>query len=258
MKLQQDYPVKILLLRKINERETKMSDIMYNCSEAGKEIKDSRGKNIMIRKYHLSPKEMEANRSKWLADISSVDVALKNKAGTVFFNPYRKGIYYYQVQSLFLLGANEWHDLSIILNKLEEYSSTILLTSQQRKTYGYRTAWDQFIGKSSRINAEKCKDYIGRIQENFILLQRLSKLHPYGYKLHQVCAAIDIKRVSRSGFPNGVYYYRLSTYDSENKAYPIRDFKEFNFPKHESKYINYRFLGKIVTKDKVLIDGKAV
>ena len=72
----------------------------------------------------------------------------------------------------------------------------------------------------------------------------------------QACSAVDIKRVSRKGFPSGVYYYRLSTYDSTEKALPIRDFIKFDFPKHKHRYINYKFIGTIMTRDKVILEGK--
>jgi len=235
-----------------------MSDIIYNREEVGTELKNKRGKNILVRKYHLSNKEIEINRNRWNKEISTVPTALKKKAGTEFFNPYRQGIYYYQVQSLFLLGSNEWHSLAVILQKIEEYMSNIKINSYRENVYGYKNAWDQFVGKSGRDSSSRCKDYVGRVQENFILLQRLSKLHPYGYKLNQACGAIDIKRVDVKGFSSGLYFYRLSTYDSPNKALPIRDFSEFNFPKSKNKYVNDRFIGVIVTKDKIIQDGKVV
>ena len=235
-----------------------MIDIIYNSEEVGTEIIDNRGRNIVIRKYHLSPTELERTKNRWNEEVLSVDVALKEKAGSSFFNPYRKGVYFYQIQSLFLLGCNEWHNLTDVLKKLEEYTSSLKVNSLARKLYGYSTVWDQFIGKTSRDNANKCKDYIGRVQENFLLLQRLSKLHPYGYKLHQACGAIDIKRVDMDGFPNGLYFYRLSTYNTPEESFPIRDFSEFTFPKSETKYAHRRFVGTIITSKKVIKDGKIV
>jgi hypothetical protein len=91
--------------------------------------------------------------------------------------------------------------------------------------------------------------------ENFIFFQRLTQLHPYGYKLHQVGAAIDIKRVSRLGIENGVYYYRLSTYDKVEDAYPMRDYKKFDMPKHERKYVSRKFIGTVVTRDGTVVQG---
>ena len=91
-----------------------------------------------------------------------------------------------------------------------------------------------------------------------VFFQRLTKLHPYGYKLRQVFSAIDVKRVSKEGFSEGCFFYRLSTYDDIAEALPIRDFQEFEFIRHERKYVNYKFVGKIITKDKIIKEGVVI
>jgi len=235
-----------------------MQQIIYDPKGAGGEFIDSKGKILKMRKYHLTIDEMSKSRKRWEEEVRGVDIEIRAKAGNLFFNPYRQGIYYYQIQTLYLLGANKWHSLTDIVKKLEEYTSDIKLKLSIVKSKGYHTAWDKFRGKSSRYNAQTAKDYIGRIQENFIMLQRLSMRHPYGYKLHQVCSALDIKRMSRRGFSQGLYYYRLSTYSNIDKALPIKDFKNFIFPKSEGKYISKKFIGTIVTKDKTIIEGQVI
>lgn len=234
-----------------------MSGIIYSPMDVGKEFVNSKGKVRTVRKYHMTPEEKEIGRGKWLSDVSNVDKRLRKKAGSEFFNPYRRGIYYYQIQTLFLLSANEWHSLTDVMTRLEAYTRAIEIKKLVKK-YGCHTAWDKFRGKNSRENAQRCKDHIGRIQENFILLQRLSKLHPYGYKLHQVCSAVDIKRINREGFEQGVYFYRLSTYNTMAKAKPIKDFSRFTFPSNEGKYISYKFIGTIITKDRKIVEGVEV
>lgn len=228
-----------------------MVEIMYNPNDVGREVVNNRGKTTKIRKYHMTDREKELARNKWEKEISKVDKEIKAKAGDHFFNPYRRGVYYYQIYSMFLLGANQWHSLNDIVSKMEEIMSNI----EVKRDKVILTAWEQFRGKSSRSEAVRCKDFIGRIQENMVFFQRLNKLHPTGYKLMQVYSAVDMKRVSAKGFSNGFYYYRLSTYDSMEKALPIRDFSKFNFPRHEKKYINYKFIGTIITHDRV-IEGK--
>jgi hypothetical protein len=235
-----------------------MQQIIYDPAKAGTEFLNSKGKNVKIRKYHLTNEEISTSRSRWKKEVQSIDNRIKTKAGDVFFNPYRQGIYYYQIQTLFLLGANQWHSLTDIVRKLESYTSQIPLKQSIVKSKGYHTAWDKFRGKGSREFASVAKDYIGRIQENFIMLQRLSMMHPYGYKLHQVHSALDIKRVSRRGFEQGVYFYRLSTYKYQHEALPIKDFSLFNFPKHEGKYISRKFIGTIVTRDRTIVEGQVV
>ena len=235
-----------------------MHQITYDPKGAGGEFMNGEGKILKMRKYHLTIEEMSKSRKRWEEEVKNVDTEIKAEAGDLFFNPYRQGIYYYQIQTLYLLGANKWHSLTDVVRKLEEYTSEIQLKLSIIKSKGYYTAWDKFRGKSSRSWAKTAKDYIGRIQENFIMLQRLSMMHPTGYKLHQVCSALDIKRMSRRGFSQGLYYYRLSTYSDIDKAFPIKDFKNFIFPKSESKYISKKFIGTIITKDKTIVEGQVV
>ncbi len=227
-----------------------MSEIIYNPLEVGKDVLNSRGFLTKVRKHHLTDSELEKIKEKWTNDLIGVDKRIISKAGKYFFNPYRKGIYHYQIQSLFLLGCNEWHSLTDIVSKMEEIMSLVPC-----RTNINFTSWEKFRSKANKHDAIRCKDYIGRIQENMVFFQRLNKLHPYGYKLRQVRAAVDIKRVSVLGFVNGCYYYRLSTYSSIEKSLPIRDFSQFIFPMPERRYISYKFIGTIITKDRVIRKG---
>jgi hypothetical protein len=225
-----------------------MAEIIYNPLKVGSKSLNSRGKYSRVRKYHLTDEEKDRAREKWLLEVKDIDPEIKSKAHSSFFNPYRHGIYYYQVQVLYLLGSNEWHGLSEIIRELESYTSQINLKDfSVFKERGSYTAWDKFRGKSSREGAVRSKDYLGRIQENYIMLQRLSMLHPYGYKLHQACGAIDIKRITQPCFD--LYFYRLSTYSNSLEAFPIKDFTEFEFFLHKNKYITNKFIGKIITLD---------
>jgi len=235
-----------------------MIEIIYKPEKIGQSFLSSKGKLTKNRKYHMTDKEMAIIKDRWLQEIKDTDMELRKKAGKTFFNPYRQGIYYYQIQTLYLLGANEWHSLPTIVKKLEEYTSNIELKSSVIKNKGYHSAWDKFRGKSNRPLAKTSKDYVGRIQENFIMLQRLSRMNPYGFKLHQVHSAIDIKRVDMEGFTQGLYYYRLSTYSTIDKALPIKDFSDFTFPRHEKKYISRKFIGTIVTSNGTIIEGQLV
>jgi hypothetical protein len=228
-----------------------MPNIMYDPKDVGKEILNSRGQKSKVRKYHMTDKEMDLARKKWKKEISGVDSEIVKKANKFFFNPYRRGVYYYQIYSMFLLGANRWHSLGDIIDKMEEIMSNIIINKDGIKM----TSWEKFKNKSCREASLRYKDHKGRVQENMIFFQRLNKLHPTGYKLMQVKSAVDMKRTSRSGFPNGCYFYRLSTYSNIEKALPVRDFKNFNLPVHEGKYVNYKFVGTIITRDKVISEG---
>lgn len=228
-----------------------MIEVIYKPEDAGTNVMNSRGKIVEVRKYHLTKKEIELAKKRWKEDIIDASKSTKSKAGNKFYNPYRKGIYYYQIKALYLLGCNEWHSLADIVHKVIKEMSLRPAIVNGRET----NAWKKFKGRSSRSDAICCKDYIGRIQENMVFFQRLTKLHPSGYKLQQAFASVDIKRVSRDGFPDGCYYYRLSTYGSTKKAFPIRDFSLFEFLQHERRYVSRKFIGTIITKDKVISRG---
>lgn len=228
-----------------------MFNIMYRPEDVGKEVINSRGRKSVIRKYHMTEKEQDIARKKWNKEIKSIDKSIVKRAGKHFCNPYRRGVYYYQIYSMFLLGANKWHSLGDIISQMEEIMTGIVIYRDGISL----TAWEKFRGKSSRDGSVKCKDYIGRVQENMVFFQRLSKLHPTGYKLMQVRSAVDMKRINKSGFSNGCYFYRLSTYSNIEKALPIRDFSRFKFTGHEGRYVSYRFVGTIITHDKTITEG---
>ena len=185
-----------------------MLDIIYDPKDVGKEVLSNRGKKTTLRKYHMTEREMVSTRNKWLKEIKFVDKSRSSRAGAYFFNPYRRGVYYYQIYSMFLLGANKWHSLASIIDKMEEIMSSVVVHRDGIKM----TVWEKFRGKRSRVESTRCKDYIGRVQENMVFFQRLNKFHPTGYKLMQVRSVVDMKRINKKGFPNGCYFYRLSTY----------------------------------------------
>lgn len=221
-----------------------MEEIMYRPEDVGKKVINSRGKLSIIRKYHLNDKDMLRIRNRWEEEVKEEDTSLKELAGDYFFNPYRSGIYHYQIKALYLLGCNEWHGLNLVIDKMREVMSKVPVDDPTATN-----AWEQFKSKSSREFAVICKDYMGRIQENMLMFQRLSRLHPIGYKLKQVYSAVDIRRVSRIGFPQGCFSYRLHTYNNFDDALPIRDYSAYNFPRHNKKYITSKFIGTIVVKE---------
>ena len=228
-----------------------MAEIVYDPELVGKVIRSARGNDVKLRKYHMTDKDMEILKQRFKEETKKVPKHIKKLAGNKFFNPYRRGIYYAQIQALYLLGANKWHSFPVVKKKLIDYMSsyTVINTSNDCLI----TGWDNFISKTPRQVARRSKDENGKIQENMIFFQRLSQKHPAGLKLRQVCAAVDLKRVSKSGLPNGIFYYRLSTYKTPSDALPIRDFSKFK--KDCRKFINRKFVGKIITSDQIIING---
>lgn len=217
--------------------------ILYNPLNVGKVIINKRNQYVKIRKYHLTDSEIENCICRHINATKDVSESIKNLCSPYFFNPFRRGIYWCQVQSLYLLGCNKWHNLRNILIKIEDIMRGI---RYKKHKYGYTTLWEQFNSKCSNVSSVKSKDFIGRVQENFIFMQRLSCNHPSGYKLRQACAALDIKRVSRRGFSSGMYFYRLSTYSTEEFCYPIRDFSECNDGNLDYRVFKKNFFGIII------------
>jgi hypothetical protein len=229
-----------------------MAEIMYKPEDVGKTIVGPRGKPTTLRRYHLTDKQMIQRRAIWEETVKDVPKKIKDMAGPLFFNPYRNGIYFAQIQAMFLLGANKWHNLLKIRDKMKQTMSSIIIKKRD-KLSGITTeitAWEQFKYKNPRSLPELSKDNQGRIREN--------RLHPSGYKLRQVCAAVDIKRVTRPDFPNGLFFYRLSTYKTVEEALPMRDFTEFIFTGKKGKYVSNKFIGRTITKDAVMVNGKVI
>ncbi len=214
----------------MDKRNTILGHYNKSCSPLPKE-----------RRYRLQS-DASYLREKWLKNIELEGVGedITSQVHSSFFNPYRKGFYYYQIHSLFLLGGNKWHCLPSITSRIREHLESIGLSSE----------WHSFVGKATRLGSRVSKDYVGRIKDNFVILQRLSSSHPYGYKLHQVGASIDIKRVDRLGFNEGEFFYRLSSYEDCTSAFPLRDFSDYTFRGNESIYLDKRFVGTVLYKDR--------
>jgi hypothetical protein len=242
-----------------------MSNFDYDPEDVGKSVVNSRGRIVVVRKYHLTEKEEKRAKEKFKIAIQNVPQSTKDKSGTKFFNPYRaRGIYYAQIQTLYLLGANEWYSYNEVRAKMQEFASSVEIVRRDGFFTRKTNVWAEFERKTAKPNTVTSKDIFGRIHENMTFFQRLAKLHPYGYKLKQACAAVDIKRVSREGFPNGVFFYRLSTYKSPKKAIPIKDVSEFvatnlRGRKYGSRNKKKNIIGKTVMNPMVkTIDGLKV
>lgn len=229
-------------------------EIMYNPEDVGKEIISKRGKPTKQRKYHLTEKQIEKSRENHREYCASLPEEIREKAGEFFFNPYRKGIYWAQIQSLYELGANEWHEFTKVMKRIEEIAAQVPASTLINGKKYTTNQWENFRSKRPKAGTNS-KDYIGRLRENFIFMQRLSCHHPSGYKLRQAHASLDLKKVTKPGFSSGVYYYRLGTYETEKESIPVRDFSEYVFDKDERHFYTYKFVGKIITRDKVIYEG---
>jgi hypothetical protein len=103
-------------------------EIEYNPDDVGKIVLNSRGKYVTVRKYHMTDKEIEQARRRFQESIKDVPQHIREKADPYFFNPYRpRGVYYAQIQSLYLLGANEWHSYPEVISKMKEFAYKVPL-----------------------------------------------------------------------------------------------------------------------------------
>tara|TARA_Y100000310_G_scaffold344948_2_gene460697 strand:- start:4857 stop:5510 length:654 start_codon:yes stop_codon:yes gene_type:complete len=174
-----------------------------------------------IRKYHLTDDELSLY---WT----------KREALGTFLNPLdRSGAYKAQIEVLIILGANKWHSYLTAFKKLREIMKTM-------KSVRYKNAWDAFINKkpikrNGRLPGGS-KDAGGRMRQNYEGLQRYEGRHPFGCKLKQVFACIDIKFVPVFEDPIafngpvknrvGTFWYRLNVdFDSPDEIKPINNYK---------------------------------
>jgi len=172
--------------------ERKRSCYLDNLSEAEKPFKDRkkiRGRDgeTTIRKYHMT----SAERKRLIAEAAASGGVVNPLKGRV-------GAYWGQVEALILLGANEWHSLKKIATKMEE----VMSAKPKKKEIGGKTVettlWADFFDKPSRNGASKPKDGMGRIEQNFKVLQRLprpgkAENNSYGIKLAQFGMCIDME-----------------------------------------------------------------
>jgi hypothetical protein len=132
------------------------------------------GVNKVPRCYHLSKE-----------DLLSLQKRIQDSGK--FISPYGSGrLYTYIIESLVSLGVNESHPFSAVFAKFKELASC-----ETSKNETGKTMWERFTGRSPR-NAETAKDPLARIMQNIQVMQRLGGKDPYGFKLAQLGACIDV------------------------------------------------------------------
>lgn len=206
-----------------------MADVVKNYSDIEKDVEKSlcgrksitnrRGAVVTPRKYHMTDAQLENGRAKWFERVSEVSSSIRGKSDPFFFNPYREnGGYYGGVQALFLLGSNEWHTFGDVRGMMQDDMST------RKSPTNKRNSWEKFAYRSAREGAASTKDLMGRIVQNFRTLQRLGGVHPYGWKLAQLGASVDIRRTE-----NGIYEFRLNTkWKDMNSVVPFYDVSAYS------------------------------
>jgi len=144
---------------------------------------------------------------------------LRKDADKDFPNPYQVGgVYHSVVQSLFNLGPNKAHTFVELKKEMEKIMSKIDRDGQ--------TAWEKFANRKPR-NAATGKDLNGRIHQTVTVLQRLKGCHPYGFKLRQVKACLDILK----GKDNSALYMLNTSFAKPERVKPRNDMLRQRKPK---------------------------
>ena len=162
--------------KKANAPKRQVYSQVWNKAESQAEngVKDGVDK---IRRYHLDNDELTS-----LCDLA------KTK-GVKWVSPYAlsraNGTYATAVDVLFELGANKFHDEATVLKAIKA-------RLQKMETTEGKNAWDQFEKRSNSDKKANKQDPAWKIMHSFEVMQRLGGMHPYGLRLAQTGASIDI------------------------------------------------------------------
>jgi hypothetical protein len=134
------------------EASTSYCDIRTEAEKKFRDRKRIEGRNGegYIRKYHLTEDERVRLVSESAATGGVIN-PLKNRVGA----------YWGQVEALIHLGANEFHSLKKIRDKMQEILSAMPKKKKQAGKVTETDAWTDFYGKKSRDGAAKPKDGLG-------------------------------------------------------------------------------------------------
>lgn len=160
-------------VREIGKYTSIMEEANKDLKERNK-VTNSRGNKVSPRKYHLSDEEVKTLKE-------------KQKNTGKLQNPYkRRGVYNSLVQSLINLGENKSHRFIDVKNEMKNIMSTKLNKDG-------KNLWDAFYNKKSNNKSNLSQwDANTRIEQTAKILQRLGGHHPYGFKLKQLNACIDL------------------------------------------------------------------
>jgi len=132
------------------------------------------GETQAPRRHHLPPEQQQ----KLLEAI---------EASGKFVSPYKRyGAYWGITEALARLGENESHLAGDVLRSFEE-----VMSEEESKDNGQRTAWDRFRDKPAKSKRSGLA-LEGRFLQDVRVLQRIGGRHPYALKLAQLGACIDI------------------------------------------------------------------
>lgn len=139
-----------------------------------KKIINGRSGELRVpRRYHLKVDKL---------------ISLRNQMKETgrFISPYGANrLYTFIVEALVELGVNKPHACNEVWDKFKE------VASRPETVKAGKTAWERFSERPCRNTATGLDDF-SRFLQNLEVLQRIGGNAPYGFKLSQVGACIDI------------------------------------------------------------------
>ena len=161
-------------------------------SQRAETVPTRTGEMGRVRRHHMSMDDQAKFRGQ------------ADEAGR-FVAPYRRGGGYWGiVETLSLLGENEEHSFAAFWAKFMEVMTDPSLVGKDGKT-----PWESFTGRPLRSQVTG-KNVIEKVHQNIRVLQRLGGANPYGLKLAQLNACIDVlgtqqemRLCLRTGIPTG-------------------------------------------------------
>lgn len=188
------------------------------------EVENCRGNKVKPRRYHETEKTAARAKEAFLRMKKLFpNTEAENLVDDKFYVPYRPaGPYCGAIMALYLLGANQFHELYVVKNMMKSFMSKVGIDKSGR------TAWHRFSDKLPRKNATNTQDVNGRIIDNMLVLQRLGGHNPCGNKLAEIGCCIDIRKEA-----DGKFYYRLNTHFDIDTMKPLLDKTAYNAAKYK-------------------------
>jgi hypothetical protein len=143
-------------------------------AERPESVRKRDGTMTRVRRHHMSMDDQAEYRK------------LSAEAGR-FIAPYRRGGGYWGIiETLSLLGENQEHSFGAFWTKFME-----VMSADDLKDKSGRTPWESFSGRPLRSETTG-RNVIDKVHQNIRVLQRLGGANPYGLKLAQMNACIDV------------------------------------------------------------------
>lgn len=225
-------------MNKLSYDELK-SDASKPQKERAELVEKRDGTMARVRRHHLKEEKIK-------------EIRKQETAEGRFISPYRQGSAYGSiVTALSLLGENQRHSFAKFWQKLME----VMSDEELRDSKTNKTPWEKFIGREQR-STETGKSPVEKTIQNLIVLQRLGGANPYGYKLGQLGACIDL--FGESDSPEVMLRTGIQIGDGplSDSITPIREFRKKAVGPAKPGYIEAEGVGGALNIDVVIEDAK--